>query len=168
MTLVFSEPTLSRRLGQKTLPYRSTKTFRGFPCAHRRHAHKGHCKLVHGYDRSFTVVFEADHLEHGTGFVMDFGDLKEVKLWLEEHFDHTLLLDESDPLLPLFNELERVGACKLVVLADVGMEGSAKFVFDHVNKYIQDRTQGRVSVFSVECRENAKNSAIYIRGIDRG
>ena len=142
--------------------FRSTKTFFGYPCAHRRWAHKGHCKFVHGYERSFYVVFEATHLEPHTGFVMDFGDLKEVAAWLASKFDHTLLLDEDDPLLPQFRELEALGACKLVVLPDVGMEGTAKFVFDYINTFISDKTGGRVSVYSVECRENKKNSAIFI------
>ena len=37
---------------------------------------------------------------------MDFGELGAVKAWLEQHFDHTLLLDTDDPLLPKFRELE--------------------------------------------------------------
>ena len=49
---------------------------------------------------------------------MDFGKLKPVKAWLESLFDHTLLLDADDPLLPEFRALEARGACRLVVLAD--------------------------------------------------
>ena len=92
---------------------------------------------------------------------MDFGDLKPVKAWLEDHYDHTLLLDADDPLLPEFRNLEKKGACKLVVYDDVGMEGSARFVFDWVSQWVETHTQGRVQLASVECRENDKNSAIY-------
>ena len=141
--------------------YKSSKTFNNFPCSHRRHAHAGHCSWVHGYSRSFTFWFDCFDLEPGTGFVMDFGDLKDVKAWLEDLFDHTLLLDKSDPLLEDFIALEEKGACKLTILEDVGMEGTAKFVFDHVSKVIDEKTRGRVSLISVECRENEKNSAIY-------
>lgn len=143
------------------MPYQSSKTFKNFPCSHRRHAHKGHCAYVHGYSRSFTFWFDCFRREPGTGFVMDFGDLKDVKEWLESLFDHTLLLDKDDPLLDDFIELEKKGACKLTILEDVGMEGTAKFVFDHVSKIIDEKTEGRVSLVSVECRENEKNSAIY-------
>ena len=142
--------------------YRSSKNFIGYPCAHRRWAHKGHCAFVHGYSRSFLVWFESNEREPNTGFVMDFGDLKEIKVWLEDKFDHTLLLDEEDPLLEDFQKLETQGACKLTVLPDVGMEGTAKYVFDHISKWVADKTSGRVWVHSVECRENEKNSAIYI------
>lgn len=92
---------------------------------------------------------------------MDFGKLKPVKAWLEDHYDHTLLLDADDPLLPKFRDLEAEGACKLVVYDDVGMEGSARFVFDFVAPWVQTNSDGRVQLESVECRENDKNSAIY-------
>lgn len=95
---------------------------------------------------------------------MDFGQLKPIAAWLEAHFDHTLLLDDDDPLMPEFKELERKGACKLVTFNNVGMEGSAKFVFDYVNRWVLAFTNGRVSVHSVECRENNKNSARFING----
>jgi len=92
---------------------------------------------------------------------MDFGALKPVKAFLEEHFDHTLLLDADDPLLPRFRELESQGACRLVTLPDVGMEGSAEFVFKWVSAWLLETVGGRVQLESVECRENDKNSAVY-------
>mgnify|MGYP003121976312 CR=1 FL=1 len=85
----------------------SSKTFTNFPCAHRRHRHKGHCSLVHGYSRAFTFWFRCTH-PTDNGFVMDFGDLKPVKAWLKYHFDHTLLLDSDDPLLPMFRLLHSI------------------------------------------------------------
>jgi len=140
--------------------FRSTKTYRNLPCAHRRWQHSGHCAHVHGYSRAFTFTFRCTERTEN-GFVMDFGDLKPVKAWLEEHYDHTLLLDSDDPLLPDFRALEVQGACRLVVYEDVGMEGSARFVFDWVAPWIKQHTHGRVALESVECRENDKNSAIY-------
>ena len=92
---------------------------------------------------------------------MDFGRLKPVKAFLEAHYDHTLLVDADDPLLPQFRELEEQGACRLVVYEDVGMEGSARFVYDWVSNWLVEATEGRVELVSVECRENDKNSAIY-------
>ena len=140
--------------------FRSTKTFRNLPCAHRRWRHPGHCAQVHGYSREFKLVFRCTERD-ATGFVMDFGALKPVKAFLEEHFDHPLLLDEDDPLLPRFRELESQGACRLVTLPDVGMEGSAEFVFQWVSAWLLETVGGRVQLESVECRENDKNSAVY-------
>lgn len=150
------------------MSYRCTKTFKGYPCAHRRYGHKGHCSLIHGYDRTFIITFEATHLEQGTDFVIDFGDLKDIAAWLADTFDHTLLIDKADPLLSMLRELERLGACKLVTLDSVGMEGSAKYVYDYVNELVKIKTGERVSVYSVECRENEKNSATYYGGLKNG
>ena len=58
---------------------------------------------------------------------MDFGKLTDLKNWLEDHFDHTLLLDEDDPLLSEF-EASQIRAMKLITFDDVGMEGTARFV----------------------------------------
>ena len=140
--------------------FRSTKTYTDLPCAHRRWQHDGHCAQVHGYSRSFRLVFRCQERTRN-GFVMDFGKLGPVKAFLEAHFDHTLLLDSDDPLLPRFRELETAGACKLVVYADVGMEGSAQMVHEWVDAWVREATSGRVQLESVECRENEKNSAIY-------
>ena len=90
---------------------------------------------------------------------MDFGKLKPVKAWLESMFDHTLLLDSGDPLIPQFREIEQQGGCKLVVFDDVGMEGTCAFVKDWVDRWLAEETQGRVWLHSVEVRENDKNSA---------
>jgi len=138
--------------------FESSKTFSGFPCAHRRWRHTGHCAHIHGYSRSFTVWFGA-HERDENGFVMDFGGLKEVQAWLEDHFDHTLLVDADDPLMPTFRALQEQGACKLVVFDDVGMEGTAQVILDWLNPWVQNKTGGRVWVQSVEVRENPKNSA---------
>ena len=141
--------------------YRSSKTFKNFPCAHRRWRHDGHCAWVHGYSREFTFWFACNSRTEN-GFVMDFGDLKEVREYLEKEFDHTLLLDADDPLLQDFRELEKKGACKIRTWnGGVGMEGTAEMVYQQVNFMVTQKTDFRVWVTSVECRENEKNSAMY-------
>ena len=140
--------------------YTVSKTFHDFPCAHRRWRHSGHCALVHGYSRPFTIVFACSQRD-ANGFVFDFGDLKPVKAWLESQFDHRLCIDADDPLLPEFRAMEAKGAARLTVFEEVGMEGSAKYVFDWVQAWVQNQSEGRVWVVSVEARENAKNAATY-------
>ncbi len=145
--------------------FESSKTFRNFPCSHRRHRHEGHCAHIHGYSRAFTFWFRATERTEN-GFVMDFGQLGEVKQWLEDNFDHTMLLDSDDPLLPLFRELESKGACRLVIYDDVGMEGTAAYVMDWVGEWVRRQTDGRVWLHSVEVRENDKNRARVTRDAD--
>ena len=77
----------------------STKTYnndRGLSCAFRQwRAEHSHCKLIHGYSLGFKVIFECDKLDE-RNWVMDFGGLKKFKNWLEDMFDHTLVIAEDD------------------------------------------------------------------------
>ena len=147
-------------MNNETQRYFSTKTYDNFPCSHRRWRHKGHCSFIHGYSRSFSFTFSCTQLNEN-GFVMDFGELSWLKAWLTDNFDHTMLIDSSDPLKDNFLILEMNGACKLVVYEDVGMEGTCKYVFDFVTQQLIERTNGRVILVEIEVRENNKNSAIY-------
>jgi 6-pyruvoyltetrahydropterin/6-carboxytetrahydropterin synthase len=96
------------------------------------------------------------------GFVVDYGSLKEFKLLLDKLFDHTLLLNDDDPLLWEFVELEKKGACRVVTLPyGIGMEGTAKYLCEEMDKFIREKTKGRAWCVSAESRENDKNSSIY-------
>lgn len=138
----------------------STKSFWNYPCSHRQWRHEGHCAFIHGYSRSFHFVFEAHFLDEN-GFVVDFGGLRKFKLLLDELFDHTLLLNQDDPMLSDFMALEEKGACKLTVLPNVGMEGTAAFLWEKMNDFLLEQTIGRAYCIQVEVRENDKNSALF-------
>lgn len=138
--------------------YTSTKRFTGFPCTHRQWKAQSHCRFVHGYSREFYFEFAANELTQEL-WVMDFGGLKEVKKWLEYMFDHTFLAASDDPYLEKFKQMDADGIIQLRVLPNAGMEGTAKFVYDHVSQMIKEQTKGRVWITKVEVRENEKNSA---------
>lgn len=138
----------------------STKKFTGFPCAHRQWRDTGHCKFIHGYSREFTFWFKATALDDKQ-FVMNFGGFKEFKVFLNDMFDHTCLINKDDPELALFQELDKKGIIKLRVLDNVGMEATSYFLHKKMNEYLGQKTNGRVWCFRVETRENEKNSALY-------
>lgn len=142
----------------------STKRFKGFPCTHRQWKAVSHCKFVHGYSREFYFEFAAKELTQEQ-WVVDFGGLKDVKNWLEYMFDHTFLVAEDDPFFTNFKNLDKAGVIQMRTLPNVGMEGTAEFVYNHVNQMIQEQTDGRAWVTKIEVRENEKNSAIYIPNI---
>ena len=75
--------------------------------------------------------------------------------------DHTFLIAEDDPYLERFKQLDKDGVIQLRVMPNPGMEGTAKYVFEHVNEMIQKQTGKRVWVAKVEVKENEKNSAFY-------
>lgn len=140
--------------------FTSTKSFYGFPCTHRQWRANSHCKFVHGYSRSFHFEFKCHELSKEF-WVMDFGDLKDVKAWLEYMFDHTFLVSQDDPYKETFEKLDQEGVIQMRILPNAGMEGSAKYVFEQVNNMITSKTNDRVWLEKVEVRENEKNSAIY-------
>lgn len=140
---------------------RSTKSYYNYPCAHRQWRHEGNCALVHGYSRSFHFEFECQTRDK-CGFVVDFGKLKWLGALLEAQFDHTLLLCQDDPLLDQFKAIEAAGGAKLIILPyGVGMEDTAQYLCETVTERLTKDTKGRAWVYSVEARENDKNSAIY-------
>ncbi len=53
----------------------------------------GHpCGRLHGHNYKVEVFLEAEELDE-VGFVRDFGDLKVIKNWLDDNFDHRHLND---------------------------------------------------------------------------
>ena len=140
--------------------YTCSKQFSGYPCTHRQWRHPGHCRYVHGYSRSFTCWFRATALD-ANGFVVDFSSLRELEARLSHQFDHTFLANADDPLLPTWRRLHEQGALDLRVMDNVGMEASARLVWDWANALLLDRDGGRACCWKVEARENEKNAAFY-------
>lgn len=140
--------------------YRVRKEFDDLPCSHRSWAHDGRCRFLHGYERRFTIDFRCDELEPGTGFVVDFGQLREVRELLQRQFDHTTIVSADDPELALFEQLDERGVIDLRVMEHSGMEGAARWVMARVDALIGELTAGRVSVERVEARESRKNALI--------
>jgi 6-pyruvoyltetrahydropterin/6-carboxytetrahydropterin synthase len=145
--------------------YRSTKTYdhsEGLSCCFRQWRAQSHCRLIHGYALAFAFTFATADLDE-RNWCFDFGGLKPVKNWLKHMFDHTMLAAEDDPELPRFIELQKCGLVELRVLPAVGCEATAKYVFEYVQAFVHEHTNGRVWLESAEVREHAGNSALYWR-----
>ena len=140
--------------------YTSTKTYRNLPCAHRQWKHDGHCAYIHGYSREYTFHFDAKSMDKH-GWVVGFGDLKELEKYLTEMYDHTMLISEDDPELETFKELHKKGLCDLRIVPKTSLEGSAQTALEKANDILSKITKGRARCFKVEARENDKNSATY-------
>ena len=149
--------------------YQSTKLFDGFSTVFRQWKAEGtHCRFLHGYGVSFRVWFEGELDERN--WVWDFGGMKRAKgnidgknpkEWMDYIFDHTTIITEDDPALGGFKTMGELGIIQLRILPAVGAEQFAKYVFEKLNTFVQEETNGRVSVVRVEFMENNKNTAIY-------
>lgn len=70
-------------------------------CGHRVVGHENKCKFLHGHNYRFHFkIASAGGLDE-LGRVMDFGVIKsKLCEWLEENYDHKMLIWELDPMLP--------------------------------------------------------------------
>lgn len=147
--------------------YISTKMFDNYSVALRQHkAQHSHCKILHGYAFKFKVWFESDTLDD-MNWVVDFGGFKDaplgngLKSWMDDMFDHTLLIEKDDPYLDYFQSGAMEGIIKLKVMDRMGAESLAELVYNKFNDVLSKTDAGRCRVIKVECFENEKNSAIY-------
>ena len=142
----------------------STKTYNhsiGLSCAFRQwRAKHSHCKYMHGYALSVRINFKG--MLNDRNWVYDFGDLKFVKQFLQDTFDHKTVVAEDDPELETFKELEEKGLIQLVVIPHVGCEKFAEYICKEIAPQIEVNSNERVKLMSVEVREHSGNSAIYI------
>ena len=149
--------------------FKSTKLFDGFSCVFRQWRAEGtHCRFLHGYGVSFRVWFEGELDERN--WVWDFGGMKRAKgtidgmnpkAWMDYMFDHTTIIADDDPGLGGFKTMNDLGIIQLRIIPAVGAEQFAKYIYEKLNTFIQEETEGRVKIVRVEFMEHAKNTAIY-------
>lgn len=142
----------------------STKTYGheiGLSACFRQWRAESHCRLLHGYALGVRFEFEADELDV-RNWVVDFGSLKSLKGWLEDTFDHTLVVASDDPHLMILKQLESHGLARIVEVPATGCEAFAKLIYECAEIWLHDYGYApRVRLRSVEVREHGANSAIY-------
>ena len=146
------------------MAYYSTKTYghdRGLSAVFRQpNATHSHCSLLHGYSLGFKFTFACKELDD-KNWVVDFGSLKPLKNWLEEMFDHKVVLDGADPEMDAFIALQERGLCEIRQFDGVGVERFAFHAWLFADTLVQQETKGRCWCVEVECSEHGANSAIY-------
>ena len=147
------------------MAYYSTKTYGhniGLSAVFRQPKAHSHCKFLHGYSLAFKFTFGASNLDE-RNWVVDFGGLKKLKKWLEDSFDHKLVLDRDDPMMYKFAELENAGLAEITVLDGVGVEKFAEHAWKFADDLVTEASDGRCWCESVECSEHGANSGIFRR-----
>jgi 6-pyruvoyltetrahydropterin/6-carboxytetrahydropterin synthase len=149
--------------------FQSTKLFDGYSACFRQwKADDTHCKFLHGYAISFRVWFEGDLDERN--WVWDFGGMKRAKstiggmspkVWMEHMFDHTTVIAEDDPYLDVFKQMHTAGIIQLRIIPETGCERFAEYLFNKINNFLTEETDGRVRATKVEVYEHERNSASY-------
>lgn len=81
------------------MPYKAIKAIE-FSYGHRLINYTGKCKNLHGHNAKVEVVIVSKKLDE-KGMVLDFVEIKnKLKRWIDENWDHRMILCEKDPLLP--------------------------------------------------------------------
>lgn len=144
--------------------FTSTKEYiDAFPVAYRQWRSDSHCNLIHGYAFSMRFYFGTNDLDV-RNWAADYGGLKELKQFLENLFDHTLLVAEDDPHMDIYQEMAARKMVKLTVLPALGCEALADMLYKYVNGvYIPDMwgpgEAERLWCYRVEVRETQANMA---------
>jgi 6-pyruvoyltetrahydropterin/6-carboxytetrahydropterin synthase len=149
--------------------YISTKLFDGYStCFRQWKAEDTHCKFLHGYAISFRVWFEGE-LDH-RNWIWDFGGMKRSKtkingMYPKDFFswllDHTTIIAQDDPYLDKFQQLDKDGIIQLRILPATGCEKFAQYLYETINTFLIEETNGRVKAVKVEVYEHERNSASY-------
>lgn len=124
---------------------------------HRVVGHENKCKHLHGHNYRITFVCTSEELDP-IGRVIDFGVIKErLCVWLEEHWDHRLLLWQEDPILPCLMDI--VPADIVQIPFNPTAENIACYLVEKVGPIQLANTGVRL----IECRveETRKCSATY-------
>jgi 6-pyruvoyltetrahydropterin/6-carboxytetrahydropterin synthase len=125
-------------------------------------------QYFHGYGISFKIYFEGELDERN--WVWDFGGMKRAKGTIDGMspkdyfnyiFDHTMIIAEDDPFIESLKLMDTAGAAQIRILPAVGAEKFAEFIFNKVNQFVQEETEGRVRVIKVKFMEHDKNAAYY-------
>lgn len=153
--------------------YRVIKTYgndRGLSCCFRQWRASSHCAQLHGYSIGVELTFACETLD-SRNWVIDFGDLGKVKDYLEQTFDHTVLIANDDPQRALLETVLSVRGSedsgrklgKVKVVDAVGCEAFAKMIHQKVNLLLIDHNaQARgLKLESVKVFEHGANAASY-------
>jgi len=147
-----------------TYKFTSTKEYiDAFPCAYRQWKADSHCSKIHGYSFSMKFFFGCNEVDV-RNWAADYGGLRDLKSFLEDNFDHTLLLATSDPHYDEIKRLGELGIAKITEVEKTGCEGLADFLYKYINGiYIPDSwgdgEAKRLWCYRVEVRETQSNMA---------
>ncbi len=97
-----------------------------FCYGHRLLNYDGKCRHLHGHNGRAVISIEGETLDN-RGMVLDFSDIKKkVSTWIDDNLDHRMLLNKSDPVVPI---LEEMGEPLYLLDENPTAENIAKLIF---------------------------------------
>jgi len=126
---------------------------------HRVVGHENKCKHLHGHNLRITfIVAERQDILDNVGRVVDFGVIKQLLcLWLEDNWDHKMLLWESDPNVSMLRTIMPQDI--VAVPFNPTSENMAKYLVEVIGP--QQLAGTSLYVDSVRVEETRKCAATY-------
>ena len=90
--------------------FTSSKKIGPISTGHRQWKHDGHCSFVHGYGRYVEFTFACNERDE-KGWVMHFGNLKDVKAWEA----HRLKLKKNKLPTPTKHQKTSIGVAQMTI-----------------------------------------------------
>lgn len=126
---------------------------------HRVVGHENKCRHLHGHNYRIHFTCTSEELD-ALGRVIDFGVIKATLCqWLEENWDHKMMLWDQDPLLPSLRGLAHEDL--VVVPFNPTAEQMARHLVEVVGVELLAGTG--VSLIAVRIDETRKCSATYTK-----
>lgn len=131
----------------------------GLSVCFRQYNADSHCKYLHGYSLAFRFKFGCNRLD-SNNWVVDFGSLKQLKKWLQDNYDHKLIICHKDSrLMDLWLDKNLEGIADVRVVDEISIEMFAEEAFTQVNKILPKQTKNNAFCYEVTCYEHSGNSA---------
>lgn len=143
--------------------YKIAKEFK-FEAAHRLHRlDKCHpCHALHGHSYKVVVEIEADSLNSNTGFVIDFGELRWIKEWLDKNWDHAVIVASEDPAADIMEEKRIANKIFKLPYTASSAELMCKYLHNMISEKLnQNNETNRCFKITVKIWETANNMASY-------
>lgn len=124
-------------------------------CAgHRIVGHESKCRYLHGHN--YRITFYCEGELDALGRVIDFTEIKDrLCMWIENNWDHHMLLWEEDPSLPTLVELDPTVRA---VPFNPTAENLAKYLLDEIGPMQLKGTN--ITLTKVQVEETRKCSAV--------
>ena len=136
----------------------TAERYHDISCGHRVVGHENKCKFLHGHNYRFHFkIASAGGLDE-VGRVMDFGVIKsKLCEWLEENYDHKMLIWELDPML---KNLKKISPESIV---EVDFNPTAENIAEHFCRELApDLLEGTGCVLvELKIEETRKCSVTY-------
>ncbi len=125
-------------------------------CGHRVYQHEGKCKNLHGHSYIFHLKCVSRELDQ-LGRVIDFSVIKELLCkWLDDNWDHKLILWQDDPWL---NSIRELDPTVVTIPYNPTAENLARYLVETIGPQVF--ANQAITLSEVMLEETSKCSASY-------